>query len=271
MAGEKLVWRTAVFSYGGQRISRAVNTVELPLRRSEVESSMFESVGYDSEKGVWEPSISFSGAFSTVENALVDGLAADDGGAPAIFFRDSTAKPLAPGGTPAAVAALGSPAMFLNARLYDLDVEQSRGDLHKFTARLRPTTGRTLVGKVLYTNVGTAALGVAAAIVTPNLLVGVLGAGQLLTCAVAAVDPPGVPGTTPVAPVKLVHDIDGTFATPIAAHTFANFTAPGAQIVTLDGDVTPLAGETHWALEIGPITGTGAGFTFMAAICLYAK
>lgn len=272
MAGAKKVWRDTVFSIDGLRISIGANSVALNLSRVEVDSEMFEDMGDASEKGSYKQSLEISGAHSQAEHDLLVAMSVPTSPpVPFISFRDSSAASLAAGGPAGPVVAQGTPCLFMDAKVFGVESTRAKNALVSYKAKLRSGGSYLFVGKVLYTNVGAAALTTAGGVVvTVPVLVGALGAGQLLAVAVAAVDPPGVPGTTPSCAVRLLHDAAVGFTTPISAHTFTPFTKPGGQMFTLDGDTNPLAGETYWALEFTP-SGVGGQWTFMAGIDLITK
>lgn len=266
---QKDILRDRVFSLGGFRISQGSNKVSLTPSRVEVDAEMFETIGYASEKGSNTLGFSIDGALSEAEAALITQLKDDSTKVPFIIYPTSTAAALQAGATPAPVVAQGDPAIFLDCVVTEVTIGVAKNALRSFTAKLRSGGSYLYPGVVMYTNVGDAAL--AADFVTVPINLGALVAGKNLGCAVSVIDPPGVLGTTPTAIVTLKHDTTSGFSSPVAAATFGTFTdVPTGQLISLDGDVTPLPGEIYWALDIN-LSGAGAAYTFMTAIALIPK
>lgn len=265
MAGEKLILQNLVFALDGDRISRNANSFTLPAGRVEVDTACYEDPGSATEKVTYESSLDMEVWGTQSELALLLMLEQDSRAVAFTVFQesDSLASP---------VAAPGSIAYFMDAKVTKVPMEAPRGGVKKAKPHLVSGGSRLFLGQVLHTNVGAAALGPTGGtpFISTPLPIGVLGAGKQLGWSFHIVNPPGLLGTTPLVTAELVSDNALAFTSPVVRASLTAIATTSGYVVVLDGDQTPFAGEDHWALKL-TITGTGAEATVMSAIALMSK
>lgn len=260
------ILKNKVFAIGGHRVSRHTNTWQVPASRERLDVGCFEDDGKRSRKGIFTHSLTLEGYGTEAEADLIGKFIEEDRSYPFTVLRESNLK-----NTP--IAAQGSAALLMDAALFEIPWEgASHGTVKKFKAGFEPAgTSELFFGKLLYTNVGAAALE-DGTITTPGLNVGSLVAGFKLACSVHVVDFPGLLGTDPEVTVELVSDAAADLLTPSVRHTFDVFTEPDGFIVVLDGDVVPVPSEPFWGLRVSiASTGPDAEATIISAINLVAK
>ncbi len=253
-AQNKTILNNVVFAIGTRRLSQDSNQVDLQLGRADVDFSTFEDLADRHGKGSEQNSITVNGFASTeADSWFINRLAAGDECLPGIFFLRQG-------------AAVGTVAAILESDLFQLSKSPSRNAANPFTLNFMGQS-RISIGFALHNTVNTGAIES-----TSNgagVEVGALAANNEMMIALIAPDPPGVSGTTPSMTVAIETDVDNTFSAPTTRATFTALTDVGYQVITIDGDSTPITDT--WARATFTVSGTSPSFPALIALAIRPK
>lgn len=253
MAGERDVLRNLSFALDGHPISAGANKFEVKIGRERLPWTCFEEPGRFSDKGDWEASVEHSGYGTEAEAKVMERLGRDEEDDTAFLLLLESDTKLSPH------AAVGSAALFMTCRTFSVNLPSPAGKIREWSSSHSNSDGsRPYVGKTIYTNRAKTPAPLGAGVVTPApVTFPALVAGYLGVFTVHATKITGTGTVTLLA--EVLSDTAG-FTTPLVRHTFPLFTnedpptggnilGPKSQTVVLDGDVTPLPGETQWTIR----------------------
>lgn len=257
MAGERDILRNKAFFLDGHPIATAANRFAIKVGRERLPWEVYEDEGKFSDKGDWMATVSMGGHGIAAEGKLLERLAEEaEDDTSLLFFLESNTR-LSPH------AAIGSAALFMTARTFNVDMPAEGGKIKEFSSEHENSDGqRPYFGKTIYTNRSRVpAPMVAPTVVTPApitlpaLVEGMIG--------VFTVHVPKITGTGIVTLLcEVLSDTPG-FASPIVRATFPLFTnedpapvgevlGPKSQTIQIDGDLAQFPGETQWTIRFTP-------------------
>lgn len=261
MAYERDILRNRMISIDGQIIGTGASNFTFGLSRDRIEREEFEAPGKFADKGDWKAPVKLAESWGTENEAKLLAQLADTAESSSVLFllRSNTqASPM---------AAPGDRALFGNYVTVDAPQAATKNQLKKLTASFELADGQAPNrGQVLFTSRAvtpaplTEAGGASGVYISTPVNLGALVAGKLLAITVHCHSFIGTGVATLL--VEVLHDAASGFTTPIVAATgWALFTnesppsgghllAPRAQTFVFDGDLTPLAGETWWAVRL---------------------
>jgi len=252
-----------VISIDGQIIGTGAANFTYGLSRDRIEREEYEQPGKLADKGDWKAPVKLTDSWGTQNEAkLLAQLADSSESSSVLFLIDSNSK-LSPMALP------GDPALWGNYITADAPQTATKNALKKLSASFELADGQAPnLGKTLFTSRAatpaplTHAGGTGGVYVSTPVNLGALVAGKLLAITVHC---HSITGTGVVTlQVEVLHDAAGGagFTTPIVSATGwvlwtnenppsgGRLLAPKAQSIVLDGDATPLAGETWWAVRL---------------------
>lgn len=254
MASPREVLQNLAFSIDGFPISTLASKFLVKVGREKLPYKAYEDYGTHSLKGDYIASVDLEGTGYDAEGKLLQLLAdADEDSSGFLLLLESDTR-RSPHATP------GSKALFMTVRTFDVAMPAEGGKIKGFTAAFDNGDGhRPHFGKTVYTNRGKVPAPMAGgAVVTPApITLPALTAGMIGVFTVHVTRLTGTGTVTLLA--ELLSDSPG-FLSPVVAATFPLFTTtiptPGGQLpgnkswtIALDGDVTPIPGETQWTIR----------------------
>lgn len=276
MAGERDILRNLAFSLDGHPISTGASKFEVRIGRERLPWKCYEDPGTFHDKGDWTATVSLEGYGVEAEQKLLSLLADDEEDSTSfLLFLESNTK-LSPH------AAVGSAALFMTARTFDVNMPAEGGKIKQFASTHENSDGtRPYIGQVIYTNRARTPAPLGAGVVTPDeitLLELAEGYEAIFTVHVTKIS-----GTGTVTVLAEVMSDTAGFASPLVRHTFEMFTnedpptgtdvlGPKSQTIVLDGDVAAFPGETAWTIRFTVTdTDTDAQVEIMAAGTIVQK
>jgi len=263
MASPREINGGQVISIDGQIIGTGAANFTFALSRDRIEREEYEQPGKLADKGDYKAPVKLIDSWGTANEAKILAQLADTAESSSVLFLIRSSAKLSPMALP------GDPALWGKYVTVDAPQTATKNALKKLSASFDVADGEAPnLGKVLFTSRAatpaplTESGGTAGVYVSTPVNLGALVAGKRLVLTVHCHSFTGTGVAT--LQVELLHDAAGGagFTTPIVAATgFVLFTnedpptgghllAPRAQDVVLDGDVTPLPGETWWAVRL---------------------
>lgn len=254
MAGERDILRNLAFSLDGHPISTGASKFSVKMGRERLPWRCYEDPAQQSDKGDWTATIEMEGYGTDSEAKLLQLLADDEEtGASFLLLLESNTK-LSPH------AAVGSAALFMSSRTFDLSLPAEAGQIKRWTSAHENSDGSRPynTARTLYTNRAKVPAPLGAGVVTPDeVSLGELEAGMEAAFTVHCTKISGTGTVTLLC--EVLSDTSG-FGSPTVRATFELFTnedpptgtdvlGPAAQTIVLDGDVAAFPGETEWTIR----------------------
>lgn len=276
MAGERDILRNLAFSLDGHPISTSASKFTVQMGRERLPWRCYEDSAYSSDKGDWTASVEVEGYGIEAEAKLLELLAEEEEDSTSFLLLLESNTKLSPH------AAVGSAALFMQARTFDVNMPAEGGQIKRWTSSHQNSDGsRPFVGKTIYTNRAKVPAPLGAGVVTPDeVTLGELEAGTEAAFTVHVTKISGTGDVTVLA--EILSDTSG-FGSPTVRGTFEVFTnedpptgtdvlGPKSQTIVLDGDVAAFPGETEWTIRFTVTdTDTDGQVEIMAAGAVVSK